>query len=203
MLSTLREAVAIERATQKQQQNLAIENLELAKLWLIIRIEKRTIKQRYIHYEFSRQFQVVIKDFNRSLHERGLVPKATISKVIDKLKITDQATWKYILKQARRALVQTKLTNIFKDDLEHLSVVLYAVLNATYKLEALILSNRKVFFKTIRSRLKEPENRILARLKATSALYQAVIHSGLPIGELPIESANEDLPFKQKVNSRK
>jgi hypothetical protein len=56
MLSTLREAVAIERATQKQQQNLAIENLELAKLWLIIRIEKRTIKQRYIHYEFSRQF---------------------------------------------------------------------------------------------------------------------------------------------------
>jgi hypothetical protein len=49
--------------------------------------------------------------------------------------------------------------------------VLYAVLNATYRLKALILSNYKVFFKTIRSRLKEPENRILARLKAVSALY--------------------------------
>jgi hypothetical protein len=56
MLSTLREAVTIKRATQKQQQNLAIKNLELAKLWLMIRTEKRTMKQRYIHYEFSRQF---------------------------------------------------------------------------------------------------------------------------------------------------
>ena len=49
--------------------------------------------------------------------------------------------------------------------------MLYAVLNATYRLEVLILSNRKVFFETIRSRLKEPENRILVRLKAISALY--------------------------------
>ena len=45
MLSTLREAVAIERATQKQQQNLATGNLELAKLWLMIRTEKRAMKQ--------------------------------------------------------------------------------------------------------------------------------------------------------------
>jgi hypothetical protein len=32
MLSTLREAVVIERAIQKQQQNLVIENLKLVKL---------------------------------------------------------------------------------------------------------------------------------------------------------------------------
>lgn len=56
MLSTLREAVVIERATQKQQQNLVTENLELVNLWLMIRIEKQAIKQRYIHYEFSCQF---------------------------------------------------------------------------------------------------------------------------------------------------
>ena len=203
MLSTLREAVAIERATQKQQQNLATENLELAKLWLIVRTEKRAMKQRYIHYEFSRQFWAVMKDFNRSPHERGAVPKATISKVMDKLEITDQATWKYILKRARRASVWTELIDIFQDDLEHPSVVLCAVPNATYRLEALTLSNRKVFFETIRSRLKEPENGILARLKAASALYWAVIHNGLPIGDLPIESANEDLPFEQKVSSGK
>jgi hypothetical protein len=48
---------------------------------------------------------------------------------------------------------------------------LYTVLNAIYRLEALILSNYKVFFKTICLRLKEPENGILARLKAISALY--------------------------------
>jgi hypothetical protein len=203
MLSTLREAVAIERATQKQQQNLATENLELANLWLMIRTEKRAMKQRYIHYEFSRQFWAKMKDFNRSPHERGPVPKATISKVMDKLEITDQATWKYILKRARKASVWTELIDIFKDDLEHPTVVLCAVPNATYMLEALTLSNREVFFETIRSRLKEPENGILARLKAASALYLAVIHSGLPIGELPIESANEDLPFEQKVSSGK
>jgi hypothetical protein len=145
----------------------------------------------------------LIKDFNRSPHKRGPVPKATISKVIDKLKITDWATWKYILKRARRASVWTKLINIFKDDLEHPSVMLCAVPNATYRLEALTLSNRKVFFKTIRLRLKEPENGILARLKAASALYWAVIYNGLPIGDLPIESANKDLPFEQKVSSGK
>ena len=81
--------------------------------------------------------------------------------------------------------------------------MLCAVPSATYRLEALILSNRKVFFKTIRSRLKELENRILARLKAVSALYWAVIYNGLPIGDLLIESANEDLPFEENVSSRK
>ena len=113
----------------------------------------------------------MIKDFNRSLHERGPVPKATISKVMDKLEITDQATWKYILKRARRALVWTELINIFKDDLEHPNIVLCAVLNATHRLKAIILSNYRVFFEIIHLRLKELENGILARLKAASALY--------------------------------
>jgi hypothetical protein len=81
--------------------------------------------------------------------------------------------------------------------------VLCVVLNATYRLEALTLSNCKVFFETICSRLKELENGILARLKAVSALYWAVIYNGLPIEDLPIESANEDLPFEQKVSSGK
>jgi len=161
------------------------------------------MKQRYIHYEFSRQFWAVMKDFNRSPHERGLVPKATISKVMDKLEITDQATWRYILKRARRASVWTELIDIFKDSLEHPSVVLCAVPTATHRLEALTLSNRKEFFRIIRSRLAEPESEILARLEAASALYRAVIHNGLPIGDLPIESANEDLPFEQKVSSGK
>ena len=203
MLSMLREAVAIERATQKQKQDLATENLELAKLWLMIRTEKRVMKQRYIHYEFSRQFWAVMKDFNRSPHERGPVPKATISKVMDKLEITNQATWKYILTRARRASVWTELIDIFKGDLEDPIIVLCAVPNATHRVEALTLSNRKVFFDTIRSRSKEPESGILARLKAASALYRLLIHNSLPIGDLPIESANEDLSFEQKVSSGK
>jgi hypothetical protein len=122
---------------------------------------------------------------------------------MDKLEITDQAAWKYILKRASRASVWTELTDIFKDYLEHPSVVLCAVPNATHRLETLTLSNRKVFFEGIRSRLKEPENGILASLKAASSLYWLVIHNRLPAGDLPIESANEDLAFEQKVSSGK
>lgn len=70
-------------------------------------------------------------------------------------------------------------------------------------LEALTLSNRKVFFETIRSRLEEPENGILARLKAADALYWALMHDGLPTRDLPIESANEVLPFEQMVRTGK
>jgi len=44
---------------------------------------------------------------------------------------------------------------------------------------------------------------IIARLKAASALYTAVMHNGLPARDLPIESANEDLPFEQRVRSGK
>ena len=74
--------------------------------------------------------------------------------------------------------------------------MLCAVPTATHRLEALILSNRKEFFRIIRSRLAEPESEILVRLEAISALYRAVIYNSLPIGDLPIESANKDLPFK-------
>jgi hypothetical protein len=74
--------------------------------------------------------------------------------------------------------------------------MLCAVLDATYRLKILILSNRKLFFEAIYSRLKELGNGILARLKASSALYRAVMHDGLPARDLPIESANEALPFE-------
>jgi hypothetical protein len=49
--------------------------------------------------------------------------------------------------------------------------MLYTVPNTTYRLEALILFNYKVFFEIICLRLKELENRIIARLKAISTLY--------------------------------
>ncbi|KAH7363946.1 DHS-like NAD/FAD-binding domain-containing protein [Rhexocercosporidium sp. MPI-PUGE-AT-0058] len=210
MLDTLREAVAIERVTQKQYQNptaenqkSTVENQDLAQLWLMVRTEKRALKQRYIHYEFCRQFWAVMKDCGSSPHDRSPVPEATVLKVMDRLEVTDRAAWKRILKRARKASVWTELIDIFKDDLERPSVVLCAVPKATYKLEALTLSHRKAFLDTIRSRLKVPENGILARLRAASSLYWAVINNGLPTGNLQIESANEDLPFEQKVSSRK
>jgi hypothetical protein len=53
MIKMLREAVSIERVLQKGLRNL---NIGLADLWLIISTEKRALKQRHIHYEFSRQF---------------------------------------------------------------------------------------------------------------------------------------------------
>jgi len=165
----------------------------------MIRTEKRALKQRYIHYEFSRQFWAVMEDFNRSPHDRGPVPKSTISEVMDRLEVSNRTTWKLILKRARKASIWTELVDIFKDDLEHPSVVLCAVPKATYKLEALTISHREVFLGTIRSRLKEPKNGILARLKAASSLYWAVIQNSLPTDNLPLECADEELPFEQKV----
>jgi hypothetical protein len=50
MVKMLREAVLVERTSQKGQK---IENIQLVDLWSIIRIEKWALKQRYIHYEFS------------------------------------------------------------------------------------------------------------------------------------------------------
>jgi len=66
----------------------------------------------------------------------------------------------------------------------------------------MILTNRKVLFEIIRSRVKELGNGILVRLKAISALYWAAIYNDLPI-DLPIESGVEYLPFKDIVNYRK
>jgi hypothetical protein len=51
MVKMLREAVLVERTSQKGKK---IENMRLAELWFIIRTEKRALKQRYVHYEFSR-----------------------------------------------------------------------------------------------------------------------------------------------------
>jgi hypothetical protein len=110
-------------------------------------------------------------ELNRVLHQRGRVPKATIFKVMSKLEITDCINWKYILKLAQRASVWTKLADIFKNDLDHPSVVLCAVGDTTYTLETMTLTNRNVFFKTICLTLKVLGNRILARLKAADALY--------------------------------
>jgi NAD+-dependent protein deacetylase SIR2 len=198
MIKMLREAVSIERVSQKGPRN---PNIGLADLWLMISTEKRALKQRHIHYEFSRQFWAEMGGFNRVPHQRGPVPKATISKVMSKLEITNRTNWKYIIQLARRASVWTELADIFKDDLVHPSVVLCAVPDATYTLETMTLSNRKLFFKTI-STLKVADNGILERLKAADALYWAVMHNNLPASDLPIEAYDKDLPFKEAVSAR-
>jgi NAD+-dependent protein deacetylase SIR2 len=198
MIKMLREAVSVERTSQKGQK---IENMRLADLWFMIRTEKRALKQRHVHYEFSRQFWAEMGGFNRVPHQRGPVPKATISKVKSKLEITNHTNWKYILKLARRASIWTELVDIFKDDLDHPSVVLCAVPDATYTLETMTLTNRKLFFKTI-STLKVTDNGILERLKAADALYWAVMHNNLPASDLPIEEYDKDLPFKETVSAR-
>lgn len=171
MVKMLREAVLIEQASQKGTKNLKIQNIGLVDLWFMISTEKQALKQCYIHYKFSRQFQAEMEGLNRVLHQRSLVPKAIISKVISKLEITNYTNQKYILKLTQRASIQTKLANIFKGDLDYLSVVLYTVLDATYHLKTMTLTNCKVFFKTIGLTLKVLGNRILARLKAIDALY--------------------------------
>jgi hypothetical protein len=123
--------------------------------------------------------------------------------MMSKLEITNGTSWKYILQRARRASVWTELTDIFKDDLEDLSVILCAISDVIYMLETMTLTNRKVLFEIIRSRIKELDNKILTRLKAISALYQTVMHDDLPIRDLSIESGDEHMPFKEVVSCGK
>jgi NAD+-dependent protein deacetylase SIR2 len=200
IVKMLRDAVLIERVLQKEPKSLEVESTKLADLWLMVGTEKHALKQRYIHYEFSRLFWAEFAEFNRSPHQRGPMPKSIVSKVMRELEITDQANWKYIIQRARRASIWIELADIFKDNLKYPSVVLCAIPDTTYTLETLTLADRKVFFETIRSRLGDPKNRILARLKAASTLYWAVINNNLPANKLLIESANEDLLFKHQVS---
>lgn len=194
MAKIINKAVSAERALHKAHRNSGIDNLQLADLWSMISTEKRGLKQRYMHYEFSRQFWAEMGELNRSPHQHGRVPKAIISNIMSKLEVTNQTNWKYILQQARRASVWTELADIFKDDLEHPSVVLCAVPDATYTWETMTLANRNVLFQTIRSRIKEPGNGILARLKAASGLYSAAMHNGLPTMDLNIETVRASNP---------
>ena len=81
--------------------------------------------------------------------------------------------------------------------------MLYAILDAIYMLKIIILTNCKVLFEIIRLKIKELGNRILARLKAASALYQAIMHNNLLIRDLFIKSNDEYIPFKEVVSYRK
>ena len=65
-----------------------MENIGLADLWFMINTEKQALKQRHIHYEFSRQFWAEMEKLNRAPHQLGPVPKAIISEVMSKLKVT-------------------------------------------------------------------------------------------------------------------
>lgn len=114
--------------------------------------------------------------------------------VVSKLEITNRTNWKYILQRTRRASDWTELTDIFKDDLEHPSVVQCAIPDT---LETMTLTNCKVFFEAIRQRLKEPGNGILASLKAAGALYWMIMQNNLPARDLPTEPPNEDLHFEE------
>jgi NAD+-dependent protein deacetylase SIR2 len=198
MRNMLREAVAIARASQKGLKNPKIENIQLPDLWLMISTEKRSLKQRHIHYEFSRQFWAEVERLKSGPHQSRQVPKAILSQVMSKLKITNETRWKYILQQARRASVWTELTDIFKNDLEDPSVVLCAVPDSTYTLETMTLADRTEFLQIIRSRIAETGNGILARLQDASALYKAAMYNDVP-EVLAIESSDEHLPFKDSV----
>ena len=97
MIKMLREAVAIERASQKGVRNPKMENIRLPGLWFMISTEKQALKQRHVHYEFSRQFWAEMGELNRSSNQRSQVPKSIISEMMSKLEIINRTSWKYIL----------------------------------------------------------------------------------------------------------
>ncbi|KFY50509.1 hypothetical protein V495_00225 [Pseudogymnoascus sp. VKM F-4514 (FW-929)] len=198
IVKTLRAAVITQRALQKCQDGSEIKSIKLNHLWTMISTEKRALRQRHIHYEFSRQFWAEMKKMDRTPQQRGPVPKPIISRVMKELEISDMANWKFVLQRARRASIWTELADIFKDYLDYPSVALCAVPNATYSLETLTLANRKIFLEAIRARVRKPGNEVLTRLKVASPLYMALMNGRLPTDVLSIES-NKHLLFEETV----
>ncbi|OBT40540.1 hypothetical protein VE00_09010 [Pseudogymnoascus sp. WSF 3629] len=199
MLKTLMEAVRLERYTQKEGGYPRIGNMKLADLWIVASTEKRNLKQRYLHHEFSRKFWEEMHGMDRNPHQRGPIPKTVASRMMESLEVTPQTNWKYVLQWARRALVWIELADIFRDSLEHPSVALCAVAGATNTLEKLTLTSREKYINTIRLRVQEQDSEIVARLRSATPLYLALVGGNLSTGVLPIESNETSLSFEDKV----
>jgi hypothetical protein len=89
---------------------------------------------------------------------------------------------------------------MFQDNLgEELSVVLGAVPEVSWSIEALTADAREAFLDTIRSRVNKPGSNISATLHATSVLYFMIIKDTLPNHPLYIESS-VDLPFFDTIS---
>lgn len=198
MFKTLREAVRIERDLQKEGVRPKIGNMKLADLWFLVSTGKRALKHRYLHYEFSRKFWNEMQIRDRTPYQRGPIPKAVITNMMEHLEVSRQTNWKYILQWARRALVWIELAELFKDHLEYPSVSLCAVSDATYTLETLTITNRKKYLENVRL-LQKLDDSIVARLKAATPLYLALTRDNLPVDKLPIEFKETSLSFEDAV----
>jgi len=196
ILLALKEAVALERMVPRGNQNLA--DLSFADLWLIIRTEKRALRQRYFHYEFARQFSSKMEPFKIS--PRRPVSQQTIERAMEIFNLSSRADWDRLSKRGKKMSIWTELVTLFSQKLEHPSVVLCAIAGGTYVLENLNLSDREILLAGVRSKIAKPGNCILARLKAASSLYKAVIFDGLPSKALSIETANENLSFEERIS---
>lgn len=199
MLKTLMEAVRLERYTQKEGGYPRIGNMKLADLWIMATTEKRNLKQRYLHHEFSGKFWEEMHGMDRNPHQRGPIPKTVASRMMESLEVTPQTNWKYVLQWARRALVWIELADIFRDSLEHPSVALCAVAGATNTLEKLTLTSREKYINTIRLRVQKEDSEIVARLRSATPLYLALVRGNLSTNPLPIESNETRLSFEDKV----
>jgi NAD-dependent histone deacetylase SIR2 len=195
IVDNLRDAVVTERNSRHR-----VESIPFSALWHIIETEKRSLKQRYLHYEFSRRFWQAMMQFERNPREQGRMKKDIIRKVQSDLQI-EQADWTHVLTRARKASVWTDLAEIFKGDVEHPSVVLCAVSGGTSVLEKMTLADREIFFEKIRSRKMDPGDRMLANLKAVDTLYWAVICNNLP-ESLLIMLADKSVPFEDVVRCK-
>lgn len=199
MLKTLKEAVRIQRYMQEEGRYLKIGSMKLADLWVMVSTEKRDLKQRYLHYEFSSKFWEEMQGMGRNPRQRGPIPITVTSRMMKILQVTRETNWKYILQWARRALVWIELTDVFRDCLEHPSVALCAVADATSTLEKLTLTSREKYLNTIRLRVQQQDNEIVARLRSATPLYLALVRGNLSTDLLPIESNESSLSFEDKV----
>jgi len=204
VLEMLRNGVASSRCRLQNQTMANLPTLDtegdsqLASLWrTVVSGKSHPLITRYLRYQYSLSYAKALEELGGRLGKKSRnIREAMVRRLcIKDVQGDKQKGWKAARVQAQRASIWVALVDMFQDNLgEESSVVLGAVPEASWSIEALTADAREAFLDTIRSRVNEPGSNISATLHAASALYFMIIKDTLPNHPLRIESS-ADLPF--------
>jgi hypothetical protein len=199
--STLREAVFAKRCSS---QHPCTNQHKLARLWASLNSDDqhRVLKLRRDRYQFSQLFWEEVQKLGGHRNDRMSKHVRAQMKVKLGIDVTDKKNWKSALQQAQRSSIWTEMAEIFKGDLKDDSeVVICGISEATSTLEVMTTRDRNEFLKKIRSRVSEPNSKIIPRLKVASPLYWVVMDHDLPPYPLCIECQHvEYIAFEDVVS---
>jgi len=176
MVKMLKEAVLAYRS----QTFAAADDQSLAALWKNLNCEEgqpNTVMQRHQREVFSCQFSAELERFT------GQNSRST-SKIRRQMQNLlgcgpNKKVFQAAQKQASRARFWTELITLFQPYLLEPRVAIAASSESTTFLESMPSNEKEVFYKILRARLTDPEDKLLPTLSSASALFMGVIEKTL------------------------